>query len=241
MQKAIIQFIPNGLTLANLMAGAAGILLIIQDMPHWAFLCLLIGLLADFFDGFAAKTLKVSSPLGVQLDSLADLITFGLMPVVLYFYLAAEAGASSTLAGVAVLFFASCAAFRLGRFNVADHPGPDFSGLPTPASGLTAMAICWNISRPDSIQWLEIQPGAVTSVVVLVLGLLMVSNIRFLSLKFTNYRFRENILKYAILGGSLILIIALWLDAVLPVVIWYFLLSAASNFIPSTKPEQAKE
>jgi CDP-diacylglycerol---serine O-phosphatidyltransferase len=232
MLKSIVKFIPNLLTLLNLMAGVSGIMLILSDRPQWAFLCLLIGLVADFLDGFAARLLKVSGPLGVQLDSLADLITFGLLPVVLFFHLAAEAGEPLIQVGIVAVVFPAFAAFRLARFNISDHPGPDFSGLPSPAAGLTAMAICWSIFQNGESLLPEIQTGPVTSLIVLAVGFLMVTNFRFLSLKFKSLNFYENILKYLLFTGVLISLIVFGTNGILPAVIWYFLLSAISNFFP---------
>lgn len=150
--KSAIKFIPNLLTLGNALMGLWAIVFIAREEMLNAVYCVAIALILDFFDGFAARLLKAQSPLGVQLDSLADAITFGLVPGFILFQMIIIAEGfyfveitkwpawlflEASVAGLVPL----AAVYRLAKFNLKTKPTPYFSGLPTPAMTLFVLGI----------------------------------------------------------------------------------------------------
>lgn len=150
--KAAIKFIPNLLTLGNALMGLWAIVFIAREEMLNAVYCVAIALILDFFDGFVARLLKAQSPLGVQLDSLADAITFGLVPGFILFQMIAIAEGfyfveitkwptwlflEVSVAGLVPL----AAIYRLAKFNLKTDAGTHFSGLPTPAMTLFVLGI----------------------------------------------------------------------------------------------------
>ena len=137
----IKRIIPNSLTCANLLCGSAAVFMATQEQYLWAFALILAGGLFDFFDGASARWLKVPSPLGVQLDSLADDITFGLAPaMILFCYLKPIIGWWALIA----LLIAAFSALRLAKFNIDERQTTSFIGLATPPNAIFwASLVCW--------------------------------------------------------------------------------------------------
>ena len=150
----IKRIIPNSLTCANLLCGSVAVFMATQEQYLWAFACILAGGLFDFFDGASARWLKVPSPLGVQLDSLADDITFGLAPAMtLFCYLKPMIGWWSLIA----LLMAAFSALRLAKFNIDERQTTSFIGLATPPNAIFwASLVCWlnSIVLPTWAPWL---------------------------------------------------------------------------------------
>lgn len=136
----MLAFIPNLLTLINLLSGSSAIVFIFLEKPEYALGCHAISLLTDLFDGWLARKLKVSGPLGVQLDSLADIVSFGVAPAMIAMQLLLyslnldiQAGDISTYIKVFwVMILAGSSALRLAKFNISDFSGNQFIGMPTP-------------------------------------------------------------------------------------------------------------
>ena len=127
---------PNILTLCNLLSGCAAVIfaLCINDLEQ-AFWCVLVAAVFDFLDGFAARLMEVSSPVGKELDSLADMISFGLAPAsILYSIYVATGG--DELSGFAVFILVAFSALRLAKFNLDERQATEFIGLPTPACAM---------------------------------------------------------------------------------------------------------
>lgn len=137
----IKRIIPNSLTCANLLCGSVAVFMATQEQFLWAFALILAGGLFDFFDGASARWLKVPSPLGVQLDSLADDITFGLAPaMILFCYLKPIIGWWALIA----LLIAAFSALRLAKFNIDERQTTSFIGLATPPNAIFwASFVCW--------------------------------------------------------------------------------------------------
>ena len=172
----IKRIIPNSLTCANLLCGSAAVFMATQEQFLWAFALILAGGLFDFFDGASARWLKVPSPLGVQLDSLADDITFGLAPaMVLFCYLKPIIGWWALIA----LLIAAFSALRLAKFNIDERQTTSFIGLATPPNAIFwASLICYlnTMNLPSWIAW-------VLLVISLLSCYLLVSEIPFFSFK----------------------------------------------------------
>ena len=137
----IKRIIPNSLTCANLLCGSAAVFMATQQQFLWAFALIIAGAVCDFFDGASARWLKVPSPLGVQLDSLADDITFGLAPAMtLFCYLKPIIGWWALIA----LLIAAFSALRLAKFNIDERQTTSFIGLATPPNAIFwASLVCW--------------------------------------------------------------------------------------------------
>ena len=172
----IKRIIPNSLTCANLLCGSAAVFMATQEQYLWAFALILAGGLFDFFDGASARWLKVPSPLGVQLDSLADDITFGLAPaMVLFCYLKPIIGWWALIA----LLIAAFSALRLAKFNIDERQTTSFIGLATPPNAIFwASLICYlnTMNLPSWIAW-------VLLAISLLSCYLLVSEIPFFSFK----------------------------------------------------------
>lgn len=220
--KKIIAQIPNLFTGANLFFGVLGITLALDGKFEYAFTCMVISAVFDFFDGFVARLLKVASPLGKELDSLADVVTFGVLPGLLLFtlynQLVTEPGWPAYLCfSVPVL-----SAFRLAIFNLDDTQRENFKGLATPANALFIGAmVCWiNEATPSFAYYqLAIPAGAI------ILSLLLVSRIPLLAMKFKTYRRKREWIKISFLVGSVLLAIFLKFAAAAIIFPAYFILS----------------
>lgn len=223
--------IPNLITLSNLLCGALATLAALYfGEPTWALGLILLAALFDFFDGMVARLLGQEGPLGVQLDSLADDISFGLAPAsLLYLWYIHSPGwvlAGGEYTGVAVFLFAAAAALRLAKFNIDPTQHEEFCGLPSPAAAmLCASAACvslrmgWTVSREGVL------------LLALAAAGLMVSPVRMFSLKFAGFGWSENLLRYLFLlfAGATVFGGLLWngldgLLAVVPVIIGAYVL-----------------
>jgi CDP-diacylglycerol--serine O-phosphatidyltransferase len=172
----IKRIIPNSLTCANLLCGSAAVFMATQEQFLWAFALILAGGLFDFFDGASARWLKVPSPLGVQLDSLADDITFGLAPaMILFCYLKPIIGWWALIA----LLIAAFSALRLAKFNIDERQTTSFIGLATPPNAIFwASLVCWlsSIELPTWVPWILLIGSLISCY-------LLVSEIPFFSFK----------------------------------------------------------
>jgi CDP-diacylglycerol--serine O-phosphatidyltransferase len=148
----VLRAIPNTLTLLNLLSGCLGIVLAFNDQLEWAGLAILVGGLMDFLDGFMARLLKAHSSIGADLDSLADVVTFGVLPSIIlfqlirigngnYFHNLEELSTLDIASSALGLLFVVGAALRLAVFNVDESQSEDFKGLPSPAAAIFVAAI----------------------------------------------------------------------------------------------------
>ena len=219
--------IPNLLTLSNLLCGSfAAVAALAYDNLSLAFGLIVLAAVFDFLDGFAARLLHQSSPIGLQLDSLADDITFGFAPAaVLYtLYGRMEAHLLPEAAWIpfVVFLFAACAALRLARFNIDDTQRDEFLGLPSPAAALFCA----------SLGWLNESYGELFSresvlIAALGMGVLMLVGVRMFALKFHGFGWRGNELRYLFLAACAVAVALLRLGAVPVVVVSYAVVSAA--------------
>lgn len=216
--------LPNIITLGNLFFGALAILFTLhspvfiatyngQDFMvttpppiYWASVCIGIAAVLDFFDGFAARLLRVQSSLGAQLDSLADVITFGLAPGMILYHLLRVAWMQqpnamqvSILQIAPALLLPCFAAYRLAKFNIDTEHTTYFKGMPTPAVGLmiASLPLILFYQQMPVAGWL-FQPWLLY-VLIIVLCFLMVCNIPFFSLKLKNFSVKENMLLYLLI------------------------------------------
>lgn len=216
------------LTLANLVAGAVAIVLTLRFHAYEsAFWLIIAAAVCDFFDGFAARLLKQSSPLGVQLDSLADDISFGLAPAVVMFDMYSQSTSYYNLSaditeplGYVTLIIAAFSALRLAKFNIDTTQSTEFAGLPTPANAMMLMSLAVLAEQGHVALYQE--HIALISVAA---ALLLISPIRMFALKFKGFGIKGNELRYAFMLLSLIIIIAVPAYSVLAIIVIYIALS----------------
>jgi CDP-diacylglycerol--serine O-phosphatidyltransferase len=245
--------IPNLFTLLNLFFGCLAIICVLQtglvinsneygeqliDIPEKIWMAsLFIGLagLVDFLDGFVARLLKASSEMGKQLDSLADVVSFGVAPgMILYQFLrlsfAKEPnGLDTSMAFLLPAFIIPCAAaYRLAKFNIDDSQQFGFKGVPTPAVGLliASFPLIYWFTNNQSINNLFLNKWFLYGIIV-VLSYLMVSNLPIMALKFKDYSLKNNIPKIALVILTLILSFLLKWAAIPVVFIAYIIISLA--------------
>jgi CDP-diacylglycerol--serine O-phosphatidyltransferase len=236
--------IPNLFTLLNLLSGCIAAMYIIKNDFITAFLFVIIGITFDFFDGFLARLLKVESPLGVQLDSLADMVTSGFVPGLAMVYLLKNSMISLEYQLEYFMYFswfgflitlASC--YRLAVFNISTNQSSSFVGLPTPSSALVVLSIGM-IYQLNEIELLtELFSNTIfLFLVTLFLAYLMNSKVNLFALKFKNFSFVENKLQYIFLLIVLILLILLQRNAVPFIIFIYIVLSILFFRVNEKKP-----
>jgi CDP-diacylglycerol---serine O-phosphatidyltransferase len=249
--------IPNLFTLMNLLFGCAAIVLALQtdtiviyanddltssfNIPEkiaLAALLLYAAALVDFLDGFVARLLKQGSEMGKQLDSLSDVISFGVAPGVLFFqllrmsYMREENGLDVSIFLLFPAFiFSAAAAYRLAKFNLDTTQQYGFKGVPTPAAGLLVaslpLMLHYGTGIPAVNEWV-INKYVLYGLIV-VLSWLMVSNLPLMALKFKDYSFGNNKSKYLLAALALVSAIFLHWLAVPIVFIAYIILSLATK------------
>ena len=226
----IIKHIPNAITCCNLLSGCASILLTFTGYLELAGLMIFMAAVFDFFDGFAARLLKAYSPLGAQLDSLCDVVSFGVAPsFIMYHYLnqvvSLELG-SVNVAAFAAFFLAIFAALRLAKFNIDDRQTTSFIGLPTPAMGIFVASLPFTL-RHESLAFmgaLMTNPFFLFGVVAL-FSYLMVSEIPFFSLKVKSLKFKENKHLYLVALFAIIKVAIFGLAAIPFVMLFYIIVA----------------
>ncbi len=226
--------VPNMLTSMNLLCGAVGVVVVLtQGALSAAFALMTAAAVFDFFDGFAARLLRQNSPIGGELDSLADDISFGLLPAVILYVLYGRmaalwlpAGTVSEIAAFGVFVVAVFAALRLAKFNIDDTQHTEFCGLPSPAAAL----LCGSLGLLAERNGLVMPREAVLLVAVLVAAL-MVSPIRMFSLKFEGFGWKGNELRYGFLLLCAVLLATLRACAIPVVLVLYVAISTVRWWI----------
>lgn len=227
----MIRHLPNLLTCCNLLTGAAGIIYLLQEpglVPAAWFVW--IALLFDFLDGFTARVFKVSSPIGKELDSLADVISFGLLPSVLVYTLVQTQIQNPYLPWVA-LVIAVFSALRLAKFNIDDTQTDSFRGLPTPANALFITGLPFLAGGPGAFL---LTPYALIAVAI-VFSLLLVSRVELFALKFKDWSWKHNQVQFVFLIISVVLVAVFKFAAVPLIILLYILLSLSKTVVPGPR------
>ncbi len=222
MQK-LIKFIPNLITLLNLLCGLGAIFSAFTGSMVTAFWFIVVAAVFDFCDGLAAKLLNARSEVGVQLDSLSDVVSFGVAPAfMLCLSTIMMTGVSAPIwVGFVPLLLAAAAAYRLAVFNTDTTQTTEFRGLPTPAMGLLVASIsCYTMRLWGTpVTWAILSPA-----ITLILGALMVSRIPMFSFKFKDFSFANNKLRLIFALCSLAALIWLGVIAATGVIIASYIL-----------------
>jgi len=229
--------IPNFITLLNLISGSIAIILVFSGEMVFASWFIFLAALLDFFDGFAARLLHAKSEIGAQLDSLADVISFGLAPAVIMYQLILQSPDVSVvnIGGVPVLPFVSlvmvaAGAYRLARFNTDPGQSDEFKGLPIPANGLFVAALPLIMNQNNEIAGLNsiLNNSYLLVALMLFLSWLMVSSLPMIALKFKNLKWHDNAYRFILIAAIPVLFVLFRFSAVPMLIILYIILSVIS-------------
>lgn len=228
--------IPNIITAGNLVCGCLAISFVATNKIELAAYFVLLGALFDFFDGLVARALKVSSPLGAQLDSLSDMVTFGVVPAMLASKLLENVGITGFM-----MYLPYCiavfSAFRLAQFNIDENQSDSFIGLPTPANALFWIAIpLLGLQQKEALGFIDTQSVYTfltnsNSILIfsVLLSILMVFRVPLLALKFKSFKWKGNEFRWLLIMISLILFAILLFAAIPFILLLYLLLSIIYN------------
>ncbi len=209
----LLRHLPNTLTCLNLFCGCAGIISVWQGSTADALWFVMAAGIFDFFDGFAARILKASSPIGKELDSLADMVSFGLLPSLVMFRMIDTISASSYLP-YAAFGIAIFSALRLAKFNIDENQKESFIGLPTPANALLITSLVYLSAPWDFFISRDIFLVAIT----VVSTFLLVAPMELFAIKFKNFTWADNRVRFTFIGFS-VLLLGIWQLAAMPFVI----------------------
>ena len=219
--------IPNTITCCNLISGCIATYWAFQGDYCMALLFIVIGAVFDFFDGMVARLLHVSSPIGKELDSLADDITFGFAPSAMVFaFLSPLTSHLSPLLPFLAFIMAAFSALRLAKFNLDERQALGFIGLPTPAN-----ALFWGSLIVGQGELLGNLPYAFWLILLgtFVSSWLLVSEIPMFALKFKTWGWQGNEIKYVFLATCIPLLLLLGISGLAAIIAWYVLLSIVNN------------
>jgi CDP-diacylglycerol---serine O-phosphatidyltransferase len=215
------------LTALNLFSGMVGIYFVLDGFIQYGAYFILIAAGFDFLDGFVARILKVQSEIGKQLDSLADLVTFGVLPAFILFQWIGQGSDSKYLPFLA-LTMGIFSAIRLAKFNIDERQTDRFIGVPTPANALFISCLPFFAIRFPGLGNLLSQPYVLIAI-SLIMSLLLVAELPLIALKFKSYALGPNIFRYLILFIGLISLVLLGLAGIPIVIICYIVLSVLES------------
>jgi len=228
--------IPNFITTLNLFSGCTGIIIALTYRIDYAAYFIALAALFDFFDGLAARLLHVKSEIGKELDSLADVVSFGVLPGIIFYQLM-TVSPNTPVAGSYIHIFALIAliipvlsAVRLAKFNLDTRQTTSFIGLPVPANALFLGAfplIKMQAGFSDSLSWLTIITDNyyILAIIAIGMSLLLVSEIPLFSLKFRNLKFADNKPQFILVLFAVISFIFITFTAIPLIILSYILLS----------------
>jgi len=230
MKKRVKKHLPNAITCANLFSGCVGIVFAFSDNLIFAAYCIFLAAIFDFFDGFASRVLKSFSGIGKDLDSLADMVSFGFLPSAILYELflsspqIAKVGDYLSFIAFAIAVFS---ALRLAKFNTDTRQAEIFIGLPTPANAILIASLPFIVQQYDTLNRYILNQYTLT-ILVIVMCSLLVAELPLMSLKF-KYRDSRNIYRYLLLLFSAVLILFFKFAAV-PVVIFIYITLSIIQF-----------
>lgn len=231
IMNAITRNIPNTITCVNLASGCMAILCALNpgimgsSLPSWQWACIFIGIaaVADFLDGFAARLLHAYSELGKELDSLCDLVSFGVAPAMIMFHTLSASDAAWWR--WAVILIPVLGALRLAKFNIDTRQTTSFIGLPIPANAIFWIGYAFMASEAG---WM-LSPAVVLPVIV-VESWLMVSELRMYSLKFKTWGWKGNEARYLLMAAAVVCVFSAGCAGLFWLIVYYILSSAFPFF-----------
>ncbi len=231
----MVKHIPNLLTSMNVLCGTIATFLALNGMIEPAIWFIFIGALFDFSDGFAARALKAYSEMGKELDSLADLISFGLAPASIWSSIIrlkiiddhtltfSQLETPEQFWILSPFILVIFAALRLAKFNVDTRQTENFLGLTTTATGIFTGSFAYLFLKQS--QWFEWLSPVIILIVIIVFSLLLVSEIPMFSLKFKNLKWTENKERFILLGLSIIFIAIIGVGGIAATILYYVVIS----------------
>jgi len=217
--------IPNAITCTHLFSGCMGIVFAFQGRLDFAAYAVFIAAFLDFLDGMAARLLKVHSEIGKQLDSLADVVSFGVLPaVIIYhlFFLSDKSSGNTVWFYNGAFFIAVFSALRLAKFNIDVRQTNSFIGLPTPASAMLSASFPLIINQGNTVFTGIILSRWFLFCFITLNCWLLIAEVPLLSLKFKNLGFKENIYRFVLLIFSVVCL-AFFKFAAIPVIILFYI------------------
>ena len=233
--------LPNLMTLLNLACGTAAIVLTLEGQWRWAVYLVLAAAVLDFLDGFAARMLKAHSPMGKQLDSLADLVSFGVLPAVFIYVIFSGLfqsqpedarsfyGPLQWVVLISILLVPVFSAIRLARFNTEEDEGTFFHGLPTPAHALFWTGIFWQFMESGDIFGTAMNLFFMWAI-MLIMAFHMILPVPMYSLKFEHWRLRGNLIPYLLILLTVVILLITGLGG-LPIVILVYIFLSLLNLL----------
>ncbi len=252
----IKKHIPNFLTCCNLLCGVIGIQLVVGLSFDFAYLnyglngaivCVILACVFDFLDGFVARLLKVSSHIGKELDSMADMVSFGVLPGFMMFQMTFSA-VSDELVSInsdnVFLNYGACIAFlaflipvfsalRLAKFNIDTRQSESFIGVPTPANTLFIAGLAYIYTQENNFLSFFVSPISLV-VLSVVLSYLLVAELPLIALKFKNFGWPDNKMRYVLIISCIVLLTILNFTAIPLIIILYIILSLIENKLNAT-------
>lgn len=239
------KYIPNFVTLLNLFSGSIAVLFAVYNNFVAAAIFVFLGIFFDFFDGLLARKLNVQSDLGIQLDSLADMVTSGLVPGIVMFKLLAISLDNEELStakewtsgfefssvhmpvlALSGLFITLASAYRLAKFNIDEDQQTYFKGLPTPANALLILSLPLILEFQNSNLITEIIINPWFLIILTLLSCyLLNADIKLFALKFKDYSFKRNVVRYGFIMFTLVMVVLFQFIAIPIVILGYFLTS----------------
>jgi CDP-diacylglycerol--serine O-phosphatidyltransferase len=247
--SSIFFWVPNTITSLNLLCGSLAVFFAISGQLGWAAIFIFAAAAFDFLDGFSARLLKAYSPIGKELDSLADLVSFGLAPSAMVFTMLQATLFGKVLViqeieatpGQWILLFSSlvitlAGAFRLAKFNTDDRQSEQFLGMPIPANAIffASLGLILELGTRQAIVPIILNKFTLLAA-IFACSFLMVSELPMFSLKFKNLNLKKNALRFFFLGTTALLLIILQLYALPLIIVWYVLVSALAHLIQVKK------
>lgn len=238
--NSIFFWVPNAITALNLVCGCLAVIYAIDGQIGTASLFILAAAVFDFMDGFAARLLKAYSAIGKELDSLADLVSFGLAPAAIVFTMLEltffgknlpiqdiDATWSQWVALYTSLVIPVAGAFRLAKFNTDDRQSEQFLGMPIPSNAMffASFGLIYAFGANEQVKTIILNKNILLSCVFMC-SFLMVSELPMFSMKFKNLQLKENAVRFLFLGVTILMLVFLRVYALPLIILWYVLLSA---------------
>ncbi len=239
MANILTRNIPNAITLINLLSGCVAIIFAFSPEEYYgglagyevAFWCIIAGAAADFCDGFSARLLHAKSPIGGDLDSLSDLVTFGVAPAMILLNLLRHCPVAPWLP-YTTLLIPLCGALRLAKFNVDTTQSENFKGLPIPSCALFCIGLASVITSESGFN-----PWAALGCIIFV-SLMMISPLRMFSLKLKSLNIRTNSMRYLLVIVALAAIIFLGWAGLMVAIAFYILICLFTNMFILTEAKE---
>ncbi len=216
--------IPNFITLGNLLCGCFGLISVFEGDLKMASYCIFLALILDFFDGFVARLLKSASEIGKELDSLADVVSFGVLPAFILFAILKNTDKLFEYQHFVALILALASALRLAKFNIDTRQSDSFIGVPTPANGMIIAALPFIVPEPGLFGHICNNTYVLLGYAVL-MSYLLNAELPLFALKFKDFTWANNSFRFLFLIFSLILLLIFKIAALPLIILLYIVLS----------------